>query len=392
MDGMMNDEDVVQRARRVGDVLTAAGQRIEDGGRLPDDVVDALHDARLFRLLLPRRIGGDELTLAKHAEVMEIIASYDASTAWCIGQGSGCAMAAAFLSHSAAERLFGPRDAVLAWGAGVQGKAKRVEGGYRVTGKWAFASGSGHATLLGGHSHIVGADGEIELKPDGTKRDRTMIFARDKATFHDVWDVMGLRGTASDTFEVDNLFVPEEDTVDRDDYGECRETGSLYRCSTSLAYGVGFSALQVGIARAMIDALRDLAMTKTPRGATSSLRDSPVFQTTIARLEARCRSARAYLQSAATNVDRAACSPDGVTLDDRVALKLATVHVIQDAVDVTIEAYRAAGASAIFPDGPFERRFRDAMTASQQVQARTTNYLTAGRCLLGLEPDTTMFL
>ena len=394
MDGLMTEDDVCTRAHSVGTRLTEAAARIEAGGRLPADVVSAMHEARLFRLLLPNSIGGDELTLRVHAEVLEIIASYDASTAWCVSQGSGCSMAAAFLAPAAAKRLFGPPDAVLAWGAGIQGKAVKVDGGYRVTGKWAFASGSGHATLLGGHSYLYEADGKTPiLKPDGSKRDRTMIFPREKATFHDVWNVMGLRGTASDTFEVTDLFVPEDETADRDNYSECRETGSLYRCSTSLAYGVGFSALQLGIARAMLDELRKLAMTKTPRGATSSLRESPVFQTQLARLEARYRAARAYLHSAAYDADQAALRrPDGLTVDDRVSLKLATMHVIQDALDVTVEAYRAAGASAIFPEAPFERRLRDALTASQQVQARTSNYVTAGRCLLGLEPDTTMFL
>lgn len=394
MDGMMNDDDARVRAHSVGAVLTNAAPRIEAGGRLPPDVVTAMHEARLFRLLLPKSVGGDELSLRTHAEVLEIIASYDASTAWCVSQGSGCSMAAAFLPNDSAKRLFGPPDAVLAWGAGIQGKAIKVDGGYRVSGKLAFASGSGHATLLGGHSFVYEADGVTPLhKAGGNKRDRTMIFAREKATFHDLWNVMGLRGTASDTFEVTDLFVPEDETANRDDYAECRDPGSLYRCSTSLAYGVGFSALQLGIARAMLDELRKLAMTKTPRGATSSLRESPVFQSQLARLEARYRAARAYLHSAAADTDNAAArNRDGLTLDDRVALKLATMHVIQDAVDVTVEAYRAAGATAIFPDAPFERRLRDALTASQQVQARSSNYITAGRCLLGLEPDTTMFL
>ncbi|MBU2533740.1 MAG: acyl-CoA dehydrogenase [Alphaproteobacteria bacterium] len=393
MDGQVRDHDIVSRARSVGNVLKSAAPRIEAEGRLTPDVLAAMHQARLFRLLLPRSVGGEELDLRTHAQVMEIIASFDASTAWCVSQGSGCSMAAAFLEPAVAKRLFGPPDAVLAWGAGIQGTAVVVDGGYRVTGKWAFASGSGHATLLGGHSYLFNPDGSPVTRPDGSRRDRTMIFAREKAQFHDVWNVMGLRGTASDTFEVDDLFVPAEEAIDRDDYSECREPGPLYRCSTSLAYGVGFSALQLGIARAMIDEVRELAMTKTPRGATSSLRDSPVFQTLIARLEARYRSARAYLLSAAGDADSAAAASSvGLELDQRVSLKLATVHVIQDAVEITLEAYRAAGASAIFPDAPFERRLRDALTASQQVQARATNYTTAGRCLLGLEPDTTMFL
>ncbi len=386
-----DERDVIQRAKSVGDLLLAAAPRIEVEKGLPDDVVQALHESRLFRLLLPKSVGGDELDLRTFAEVMEIVAGFDASTAWCMSQGAGCAMSAAFLDPEPAQRLFGPPDAVLAWGAGIQGKAVIVEGGYRVTGKWAFASGSRHATLLGGHSYVFNADGSPAIKEDGRKRDRTALFARDKATIYDVWDVMGLRGTGSDTYEVVDLFVPADETIDRDDQAENRETGALYRCSTSLAYGVGFAALQVGLARAMLSELRALAMTKTPRGAASSLRESPVFHSQLAQLTARYRSARAYLLSAAGETDRVAARGQ-LALEDRVNLKLATVHVIQDCVDVIVAAYRAAGNTAIFPENQFERRLRDTLTASQQVQARVQNYTTAGRTLLDLEPDTTMFL
>ena len=203
---------------------------------------------------------------------------------------------------------------------------------------------------------------------------------------------MGLRGTGSDTFQVEDLFVPHEETIDRDRPDERAEPGTLYRMSTSLAYGVGFSALQLGIARAMLEELRTLARKKTPRGAPSSLLESPVFQNRLAKLEARLRAARAYLHQAADEVQAAAEVREVLTLDDRAALKLATVHVINEAVDVITETYRAAGNTAIFPENGFERRFRDALTASQQVQARDGNYTTIGRTLLGLEPDTTMFL
>jgi indole-3-acetate monooxygenase len=383
--------DILERARSVRDMLLEAGSRIEAEREVPADVMDGLHDAGLFRLLLPRSVGGYELDLTTHAEVMEIVAGYDASTAWCMSQGAGCSMSAAFMESAAAKRLFGPRDAVLAWGAGIQGKATPVDGGYKVSGKWAFASGSRRATLLGGHSYLYDADGNPIRTADGRHQDRTMLFTRDKARIEDVWDVMGLRGTGSDTFEVFDLFVPEDETVNRDNPAERRETGPLYRCSTSLAYGVGFAALQVGIARAMVEALKELAMSKTPRGAASSLRDSQLFHTQLAQMEARLRAARAYLHSASGATDAAAARGE-LTLDDRVDLKLATTHVINECAAITTDAYRAAGASAIFPSSPFERRFRDAMTASQQVQGRVTNYTTAGRCLLDLEPDTTMFL
>jgi alkylation response protein AidB-like acyl-CoA dehydrogenase len=373
-------------------LLREARGRIEAARELPADVLDALHEAGLFRLLLPRSLGGDELDLASHAQVIEAIASADASTGWVMGQGAGCAMAAAFLAPEVTRRLFGPSDAVLAWGAGIQGKATVVPGGYRVTGTWTFASGLRHATILGGHSHILEPDGRPRLRPDGSPLDRTLLFPRASSIIHDVWQVVGLKGTGSDTFEVRDLFVPEEATIDRLDPAELREAGTLYKFSASLAYGAGFGGLMLGIARGMLDDLRELALTKTQRGATMSLRESPVFQTQMATLEARLRAARAYHLGTLREVWQAVEARGAITLQERVDCKLASTWIINQAFEVASEAYRAAGQSAIFPTAMFEQRMRDALTASQQAQARATNYLTAGRTLLGLPPDTMMFL
>ncbi len=384
--------DAIARALRVKPLVEAAGATIEATRELPPDLLAALREARLFRLLLPRSVGGDELDLRTHAEVLEIIASADASTAWVISQGSGCSMSAAYLSESAAERWFGAPEAALAWGAGIQGKAVPVAGGYRVTGTWTFASGSRNATLLGGHSFIVEADGTPRKRADGSPADRTMLFRRSQAQINDVWDVVGLRGTGSDTFSVEDLFVPAEDTVDRDRPDERREPGPLYKFSTTLAYGVGFSALMLGISRGLLDELTRLALKKTPRGAPMSLRENPVFQTQIAQLEARYGMARAYLHKTTEDTFAEVEATGALTLEQRAHLKLCTTHVINHSFEVCVEAYRAAGQTAIFPSNPFERRMRDAMTASQQTQARGTNYVTTGRVLLGLPPENMMFL
>ncbi|MGD9806740.1 MAG: acyl-CoA dehydrogenase family protein [Hyphomicrobiaceae bacterium] len=385
-------EDVLERARSVADLLKSAGPRIEAARELPPDVLKAMHDARLFRLLLPRSVGGDEIDLETHAMALETIASADASTAWVMSQGSGCSMSAAFLSPEAAARWFGAPNAVLAWGAGIQGKAVAVDGGYRVTGRWTFNSGSRHATLLGGHSYVYEADGSRRVGADGEPVDRTMLFERSKADIDDVWDVVGLRGTGSDTIAVTDLFVAEADTIDRGNAAECREPGPLYKFSTTLAYGVGFSALMLGIAQAMLDELTALAMTKTPRSATMSLRESPVFQTDRALLQARCEAARAYLHTTARDVWREVEEADDITIAQRARIKLTTTWVINHCFEVVKDCYRAAGQSAIHPKGPFERRMRDAMTASQQTQGRASNYITVGRTLLGLEPDNMVYL
>jgi indole-3-acetate monooxygenase len=382
----------IGRARMAAPDVRAARARIEAAREVPADIIGHLHEARMFRLLLPRWLGGDELDLTTHAAVIEIMAAADASTAWVMGQGAGCAMAAAFLDKNVAERLFGPANAVLAWGAGLQGKATAVSGGYRVTGTWTFASGSRHATLLGGHSMIFEAGGQPRLRPDGRQLDRTLLFVRSKAVVHDIWQTMGLKGTGSDTFEVKDLFVPDEETIDRENPAELRETGPLYAFSASLAYGAGFGGLMLGIARGALDDLRELAMTKTQRGASVSLRDSPVFQTDIAKLEAKWRAARMYHHGTLSEVWRDVERTREITVRQRVDCKLASTWIINQGVEIVTDAYRAAGQTAIFPSNPFEQRLRDALSASQQTQARGTNYVTTGRTFVGLEPDSMMFL
>jgi alkylation response protein AidB-like acyl-CoA dehydrogenase len=385
-------DDPVLRAQTVLDGLREGAPRIEAGRSLPPDIIAMLHRERLFRILLPRSIGGDEASLKTLSQVIETIASADASTGWCMGQGAGCAMAAAYLSDEAARRLFAPKDAVLAWGAGVQGKAVATKGGYRVTGKWTFASGSANSTLLGGHCYVVEADGSPRMRADGRRLDRTALFSKSKARVHDMWHVMGLRGTASNTYEVEDLFVPDDETIDREAPEELREQGTLFLFPATQAYASAFSGLMIGIAQGMLRDLTALALTKTPRGAPSSLRDNPVFQTQLAQLEARLRAARAYLHTTLDEVWGEVDRTRTLTLDQRATIKLATTFVINQGVEIVTEAYRAAGQTAIFPANPFERRLRDALTASQQTQGRGTNYVTVGRMLLGLPPESTMFL
>jgi len=381
-----------ERAAALIPILDAAAPRIEAERKMPSDVLAAMHDAGIFRVLLPKSVGGDEADLVTFAETIETIAQGDASAAWVSGQGGGCALSAAFLKPQARKKWFGPKNAVLAWGAGIQGKAVKIDGGYRVSGRWMFNSGSRHATILGGHSFVVDNSGAPILRANGSKLDRTVLIRRDQAKIDDNWHVMGLSGTGSDTFEIEDLFVAEEDTIDRENLDELQENASIYLFPGTVVYGVGFSALQLGIARRMLTELRSLAMTKTPRGVAVSLRENPVFQQLLSRLEARLRSARAYLMSEALSAQEAVSARGAVTLDERARLKLASVHCIHEGVDIVHEAYRAAGSTAIFKSGPFERRLRDALSASQQTQARAENFVNLGRILLDLDPGNTAFL
>lgn len=384
--------DRLARARAAATVIAQESPANEAQRELTPRARAALNDAGLFRLMLPRAIGGEEADLASLAEVTAILAAADASSAWCVGQGGGCAMSAAFLSADAAQRLFGPRDAVLAWGAGVTGTAIEVAGGYRVSGTWKFASGSRHATLLGAHCKVSGADGAPRLKADGRPADRTALFPRSEARMDDVWQVVGLRGTGSDSYTISDLFVPAEHTLDREDPAEVKVAGPLYQFPTIMVYAAAFGGVMLGIARGMLDDLTGLAMTKTARGAASALRDSQMFHADLARLEARWRAARAYHLQTFREIWDEVTAGAPLTREQRMAARLAATHTINEGAQIAVEGYRAAGQNAIFDAAPFERRLRDALAASQQVQGRPSHYATVGRHLLGLEPDTTMFI
>ena len=369
-------------------LLREQAAAIERERALTVQVLEALHARELFRLSLPAHVGGYELPIPALATVTEIVAGADASTAWCLGQAFGCAMSAAFLDEDAAREVFGAPDAVLAWGAGAQGKAVATDGGYHVSGAWRFASGARHATWLGGHCKVHEADGSPRLHADGTQALRTALFARERATIADDWYVMGLRGTRSEGYAVEELFVESRLTLDRETPAECRLDATLYLFPTTNVYASVFSGVALGIARAMLDDLVALARTKSPRGARTSMRESPVIHTRLAELEARLGAARAYQRETIREVWTEVDATREITMAQRARIRLATTHAIDQATEVTEQVYRLAGATAIFEHGAFERRFRDAHAVSQQVQGRHTNFETVGRHMLGLDIET----
>ncbi len=174
------------RARGLRAQIEGAAQAIERERALPRELLCALHDARLFRLLLPKSCGGEEVAPAVFVAAVEEVAKADASVAWCMAQGSGCSMAAAYLEPAVAQEIFGGREAVLAWGPGAaNATARAVQGGYRVSGSWPYASGSRHAQWLGGHAQLLDAEGKACLGPDGKPAERTLLFPKAKAAIKD---------------------------------------------------------------------------------------------------------------------------------------------------------------------------------------------------------------
>jgi alkylation response protein AidB-like acyl-CoA dehydrogenase len=376
---------LMEAAAAVAALLAANAARIDADRELPPEALEAMHEAGLFRLLLPRSVGGWELDPLTYNKVVEIVAGGDASAAWCMNQGSGCSMSAAYLSHDVAWRMFGAdRRGVIAWGQAPGFKAIAVPGGWRLTGTWHFASGSRHCTWLGAHVQTATADGTPVPGADGKPVERTMLFPRAAAEITDVWQVMGLRGTGSDTYAVRDLFVPADHALARDTEAERRETGMLYRFTSGQIYASGFAAVAMGIAQASLDAFVALAREKTPALATSSLRDNNVVQSKVAVATATLRSARAWLHQVLGDAQHEAERDGRLGIETRMAIRLASTFAIEQARTVVDTAYHEAGATAIFNGNPFERRFRDINAVTQQVQGRHSHFETVGQHMLGL--------
>ncbi len=374
-----------ERARALQPLLDRHGVEIDRRRELTPDVVDGLIGQDMLRLLLPRSLGGQELPLIDFCEAVEAIAWADASTAWFVNQSNvSSATSAAAMQHEAALATFGSPGVGLAWGArhGAS-SAIRVEGGYRLSGTWSFASGGRHSTWMGAHSAVQNPDGTPHMRY-GRPDDRSFVFKRTDARIVDDWFVLGLRGTGSDTYTVDNLFIPDAMAPARDVLQERREAGPIYTIGSTLLYASGFCSVTIGLARRLLDAYVDLARGKHSRASINSMAANNAIQREIALLDARLSAARAFLH-AEVRATYDAASAGTLDVDRRMRLRLATTHGMNEASDVSIAAYRAAGTTAILDSAPFERRFRDAMSASQHLQGMMGHVEMVGRHILGVE-------
>jgi alkylation response protein AidB-like acyl-CoA dehydrogenase len=382
--------DLVAQARGLAPAIAAAADRTERDRRIPDEVIAAIDKAGILRMLMPVSLGGGAADIITFNRVIEALAAADASTAWCMAQSLASSHAAGFLDREVAREVFGASCAVVAWGPpGGPTRAQVVDGGYRVTGKWRFASGSANATFMGAHSQVYERDGTPRLDAAGRAVMRTMLFKPQQATIHDTWHVIGLRGTASNDYEVADLFVGEPYTTWRDQASDRRERGPLYNIPLLTLYGIGFSGVALGIADASLQAFMTLAQTKKPGGGLGSqqvLRDNAVIQSKVAQATGRLRGARALLHESLREIWEASSTLGAFSLEQRAMLRVAITGAMDNAREVVDFAYHAAGTTGIFQGGPFERRFRDMHTALAQGQAHLSNFESAGQALFGAEP------
>ena len=378
--------DPVARAAGLAEAVAAAADEIERTQRVPPALLDRLHEARLYRLLLPASCGGEEIAPDLYMRAVEAVSRGDASVGWNMFVANSSALIAPFVPAGVAAEIFADPRAIISWGPPNRHVATAVAGGYRISGRWDFASGCRQATWMGAHAQVVEPDGSLRLNAAGRPTVRTLLFPAESATLLDTWNAAGLRGTASDSYRLDDLFVPEAYSGTREDPTLRREPGPLYAFPMQGLYAVGVAGVAMGIAGAMLDAFVALAGDKTPRGL-GRLADSATVQALVARATARLASARALLLLTLREIHATAGADAPIAVADRARVRLATTHAIHESVAVADLVHHAAGVDAIFPGSPFERRFRDLHTLASQIQGRTAHYEAVGRVLLGDPPE-----
>jgi alkylation response protein AidB-like acyl-CoA dehydrogenase len=380
----VTDESLVARAGVAAATVASLADRTENERRMPAEGVRALVDAGVFKLLVPRELGGSEAPIPVVLEVLETISRADGSAGWCAMIGSTSALMSVYMDLAVAKEIYGPADAITCGVFAPMGRAERVEGGFRVSGRWPFASGCEHSSYRMGGTIVVG--GEPDLLPSGAPNVQCMLFRSEETRVVDTWDVSGLRGTGSHDIEVEKVFVPKDRSFSLIT-DKPKHAASIYRVPF---FGVGaaaIAAVALGIARGAIDAIVALARSKMPLGAKRSIAHRELVQLQMAQAESKVRAARAFLYEAVNDAVREAEAGE-LSLEKRALIRAAASHAAEESAAAVALAYHTGGATSIYSKNPLQRHFRDIHVVTQHIMVGPVAATLAGRVLLGVESDT----
>jgi alkylation response protein AidB-like acyl-CoA dehydrogenase len=383
------ERDALEAARALAPRIRESGAEIEARRRLPTAIVEAMREAGLFHMTVPRDLGGRETDPVEHLRVVEEIAAADGSAGWCVMIACQVGPFAAFMDPVGAREVMGNGNL----GCGVArpiGRAVPLDdpaGGYRVSGHWPFASGSAHADWFMGECLIYDDDGDSpRKKEDGDDAVLTFFTPAANATVHDTWYTTGLRGTSSNNFSVEDVVVPPLHAVDFS--GPPTHPWAALRVEPLIFMNHGAHAL--GIARAAVEEATRIIREKRGWGNVP-LRETGRMQQVIAEATALHESSKAYFYSAAEALWAAAQGTEAVDAVTRARARLAASHAATASIQAVDLLHRALATSAILATSTLDRQFRDIHTAAAHVMIGPLTYEAAGRALLGDEVNFPLF-
>lgn len=379
-------EPILDAVKALTPSIAARAEEIERARRLPTDLVDELLAAGCFRMLVPRSHSGAELDLPVQLQVLEELARADASVAWNVMIGSEGPVLFRMLPRASFDALYaaGPDVIMAAVAAKPTGTATPVEGGYRVSGQWAFASGCQHAHWFIGH--CVVDDGVVD---DREPPLRMMVLPRSAFDIKDTWSVSGLCGTGSHDVVADGAFVPDELSFALG--SEPSVDVPPLRVPEVTRAAIQLASVAIGVARGALDEILALALDKIPAFAEEPLASNPLFQYQFGEAETQLRAARTALHAEADIVWATALAGAPLTPEDRAHVRGATTWVAKTAATIVTTAYQAGGSSSIHTSNPLQRRLRDAHALTQHLTMKADTFTKVGAVLAGQAVDLTLF-
>lgn len=382
----MNQASIVAEAIKLAPAVRAARVEAEQSRQTPPALAAEIGKAGIYQMYLPRSMGGPETPPLVAFEVVETLSRADGSVGWCAMIATALSLNMGRLPADIGRVMAGtPADYRGAGSARPGGQARIVPGGYRISGRWNFASGIQNANWL--YATCVEMEGASpRLSSAGKPVLRAMWVPRNATTIIDTWQTMGMRGTGSQDFIVDDVFVPEEHSRLAD--ADPCETGPLFnKRAWYINLWTPSAANALGIARGAIDALTDIAATESSTLSTSLLRDRPMVQARLGEAEAIVNAARAYVFEAVGRVWDCLIAQGSPSDSDIAQARLSLVHAMHESVRAVDRVFHAAGTNAIYARLPLERAFRDVHVAVQHGAALPSYFESAGKALLGLRPN-----
>ena len=372
-------------ARGLDAEIRARADEIEAARRLPADLSKRFAESGFYRMCVPEVYGGLELPPADTMRTIEAVAQADGSSAWCvfIAATSGTVLAA--LPPDSARTIFSHSDVLLGGVFAPRGKAVAGEGGFQVNGRWQWGSGTQNADWVMGGCQVI-RDGEVDRHANGAPRSRMMMVPAEEITFFDTWHVSGLCGTGSTDFAIEDRFVPEDRAVGIGVSGPLERP--LYAFPQFGLLAMGIAAVSMGLARAAIESLVELAGGKVPAASSRSLAERPHSQAEVAQAEAGLRAARAFYFEAIEAAWERARAEGKIGDLERRDVRLATTHATRASAEVVDRMYHLAGGTSVYRSSPLQRIFRDVHVATQHMMVSPSTLEVTGRLLLGLPTDT----
>jgi alkylation response protein AidB-like acyl-CoA dehydrogenase len=381
-------EHGTDRVAAMADVVTAEAAASERARTLTPAIVDAMWDTGLLPYMNPAEAGGDEPSFAEMIETWQRMAWLDGSFGWIgIANLPSSAAVAAYLPDEGFAEVFGSGERVTMGGQfAPNGQGVRVEGGFRLSGRWSFGSGTGHSAFVCA-GFLPTTDGEFEFGDDGQIRLMAAVLPRDEITFTDGWHVQGLKGTGSYDYEVQDVFVPDHRAFELFTRDPHRGTAPTFRMGLMAITAAGHAAWALGVAESMLDDARDVALSRARMGDMETLAHRASFQRGYAHHLSMWRAARLLVLDAFTTAEAAVAAGEELTPTHRADMRMAATYATEACREVAQWAHLAVGTTAIREGSRLERAFRDLYTGTQHAFISEKTYIEAAQVALGLVDD-----